>query len=350
MRVLVTGGAGYIGSVVAELLVAQRHDVIVLDNLSRGHREAVPPAAEFLQVDLRERRVLREALRGHELDIVIHLAASSLVGESMEEPGKYFENNLSAGVHLLEEALAVGARSFVFSSSAATYGDPQEIPISEDAPTVPTNPYGETKLAFERILNWYSRLRGLRFISLRYFNAAGASEERGEDHDPETHLIPLVLRAAAAGGEVGVFGDDYPTPDGTCIRDYIHILDLADAHLQAMSALADGVEGIFNLGNGAGFSVREVIAAAEEVTGKSVRTRIEPRRPGDPPALVASSGKARRVLGWDPIRGDLKGIIDSAWQWHCRHPEGYRGAAANGRGERGAAANGRGEIGGVSRD
>lgn len=327
MRVLVTGGAGYIGSVVAELLVAQSHDVTVLDDLSRGHREAVPDAAEFLQVDLRERRMLREALCGRELDIVIHLAASSLVGESMEDPGKYFENNLSAGVHLLEETLAVGARDFVFSSSAATYGDPQEIPIREDAPTVPTNPYGETKLAFERILNWYSRLRGVRYISLRYFNAAGASEERGEDHDPETHLIPLVLAAAASGGEVGVFGDDYPTPDGTCVRDYIHVLDLADAHLLAMAALADGVEGIFNLGNGAGFSVREVIAAAQEVTGAEIRTRIEPRRPGDPPALVASSDKARRLLGWDPVRGDLKGIIGSAWRWHRRRPEGYRKAA-----------------------
>jgi UDP-glucose 4-epimerase len=242
----------------------------------------------------------------------------------MEQPGKYFENNVSAGVNLLEESLAAGATGFVFSSSAATYGEPEGTPITEDFPNAPTNPYGESKLIFERILRWYGEIRGLRHVSLRYFNAAGASAERGEDHDPESHLIPLVLQAAAADGEVGIFGGDYPTPDGTCVRDYIHILDLADAHLLAMTALARDVQGVFNLGNGAGFSVKEVVATAEKVTGKRIRTRLEPRRPGDPPALVASSERAREILGWRPSRGDLEGIIRSAWTWHQARPQGYR--------------------------
>jgi UDP-glucose-4-epimerase GalE len=246
-----------------------------------------------------------------------------LVGESMQDPGRYFANNLGGGVNLLEASIAAGARGFVFSSSAATYGDPTEVPISENAPTIPTNPYGESKLLFERILEWYSRVKGLRFVSLRYFNAAGATEERGEDHDPETHLIPLVLRAASRGTTVDIFGDDYPTPDGTCVRDYIHIVDLADAHVDAMAALERGVEGAFNLGNGAGFSVREVVRAAEEVTKRPIATRVGPRRPGDPPALVASSAKARAMLGWKPTRGDLRDIIASAWAWHLAHPQGY---------------------------
>ena len=323
MRVLVTGGAGYIGSVVAERLVEEGHETLVLDDLSRGHAEAVPPAAELLRVDLRDRKGLEASLSGRSLDVVMHLAASSLVGESMEQPGKYFENNVTAGLNLLETSLPTGARKFVFSSTAATYGEPEEMPITEDFPTAPTNAYGESKLLFERILAWYSRLHGMKYVSLRYFNAAGASGERGEDHDPETHLIPLVLEAAAKGGSISIFGDDYPTPDGTCIRDYIHILDLAEAHLKAMEAMDRGIEGIFNLGNGAGFSVKEVIAAAEEVTGRSIDVEIGPRRPGDPPRLVAGSDRAIEALGWRPTRGDLKGILESAWAWHQARPGGY---------------------------
>jgi UDP-glucose 4-epimerase len=326
MRVLVTGGAGFIGSVVAERLIHAGHETTVLDDLSTGHERAVPQHAEFLHVDLRDRTLLRHALESGQYDVVMHLAASSLVGEPMTNPGKYFENNVTAGLNLLEESLAVGANRFVFSSSAATYGEPVEVPITEDFPTVPTNPYGESKLLFERMLGWYGRLRGLKWVALRYFNAAGASEERGEDHDPETHLIPLVLRAAAAGGVVRVFGDDYPTPDGTCIRDYVHILDLADAHLAAMLAMDRGVTGSFNLGNGNGFSVHDVIRVAEKVTGKPIRVERAPRRPGDPARLVASSERARETLRWTPSRGDLREIVGSAWRWHCDFPAGYGSA------------------------
>jgi UDP-glucose 4-epimerase len=325
MRVLVTGGAGYIGSVVCERLVEEDHEVLVVDDLSKGHREAIPPAAELAIVDLRDRDALRAALAGRRVDVVMHLAASSLVGESMTDPGLYFEQNVSAGVHLLEESMAAGADRFVLSSTAATYGEPEEFPITEEFPTVPTNPYGESKLLFERILGWYERLKGLRWVALRYFNAAGASEERGEDHAPETHLLPLVLAAAAAGGEIRVFGNDYPTPDGTCVRDYIHILDLADAHLEAMDAMERGVTGAFNLGNGQGFSVKEVVAVAEEVTGRTVRQVPSPRRPGDPATLIASSERARAELGWNPTRGDLRTIVESAWKWHQAHPRGYSG-------------------------
>jgi UDP-glucose 4-epimerase len=303
--------------------LADGHETTVLDNLERGHREAVPDQAAFIEADLRDGEGLRRALQGMRFDFVVHLAAASLVGESMENPGKYFGNNLAGGVHLLDASVAAGARGFVFSSSAATYGDPESVPIREDAPTVPTNAYGESKLLFERILVWYSRLKKLSFASLRYFNAAGATKERGEDHEPETHLIPRLLEAAREGTEVEIFGDDYPTPDGTCIRDYIHIVDLAEAHLCAMRALDRGIEGVFNLGNGSGYSVKEVVSAAEEVTGRRIRTRIAPRRPGDPPALVASSEKARRVLGWNPVLGDLREILGSAWAWHTAHPHGY---------------------------
>jgi UDP-glucose 4-epimerase len=327
MRALVTGGAGYIGSVVAERLIEAGHEVVVADDLSTGHREAVPSGAVLVVVDLRDRRALRAALAGRSFDAVIHLAASSLVGESMEDPGKYFENNLVGGVNLLEESTAAGAKRFVLSSTAATYGEPKEVPITENSDTVPTNPYGESKLLFERILAWYSRLGRLSWISLRYFNAAGASEMRGEDREHETHLIPLVLDAASTGGEVRVFGDDYPTPDGACVRDYIHVLDLADAHILSLPALDRGVQGVFNLGSGTGFSVNNVIAVAEKVTGKSIRRRVAPRRPGDPATLVASSRRAQEVLGWRPQRADLESIVRSAWTWRQRHPHGYRSGA-----------------------
>lgn len=326
MKVLVTGGAGYIGSVVTERLLEAGHEALVVDDLSTGHREAVPPRADFVSADLKDRPALAAALRGRRIDAVIHLAASSLVGESMEDPGKYFTNNVAAGVNLLEEALAAGATRFVLSSTAATYGEPEQVPITESCAAAPTNPYGESKLAFERILAWYSRLKGMRWIALRYFNAAGASADRGEDRDHETHLIPLVLGAAASGGEVRVFGQDYPTPDGTCVRDYIHVLDLADAHVLALDAMDRGVEGVFNLGSGSGFSVREVIAVAEKVTGRPVRQVAAPRRPGDPATLIASAVRAREVLGWRPVRDDLEEIVRSAWDWRRRFPRGY-GAA-----------------------
>ena len=325
MRVLVTGGAGYIGSVVTERLLEEGHETFVVDDLSTGHREAVPPGATLAIVDLRNRAALSDALRGRTFDAVIHLAASSLVGESMEDPGKYFENNVAAGVNLLEVALAAGATRFVLSSTAATYGEPAEVPIPESCPTVPTNPYGESKLLFERILAWYARLRGLRWIALRYFNAAGASAERGEDRDHETHLIPLVLSAASSGGEIRIFGDDYPTPDGTCVRDYIHVLDLAAAHILALQAMDRGTEGVFNLGSGAGFSVQDVIDVAERVTGRTVRRVISPRRPGDPATLIASARRARDILGWVPRREDLEEIVRSARDWRQRHPHGYGG-------------------------
>ncbi len=325
MKVLVTGGAGYIGSVVCERLREEGHDATVLDDLSQGHREAVPVGTELLETDLRDRRALRASLSGRSFDVVMHFAASSLVGESMKDPGRYFENNVSAGINLLEESRRIGADRFVFSSTAATYGEPERSPITEDFPTIPTNPYGESKLMFERILDWYVRVRDLRYVALRYFNAAGASGTCGEDHDPETHLIPLVLKAAADGGKVHVFGDDYPTPDGTCVRDYIHVLDLADAHLKAMEAMDRGVGGAFNLGNGAGFSVTEVISAAEDVTGRRIRKARAPRRPGDPPTLVASSARAEEALGWKPCREDLPTILESAWRWHREHPRGYGG-------------------------
>jgi len=323
MKVLVTGGAGYIGSVVAERLLAAGHEATVVDDLSEGHRAAVPAGAGFVEADLRDRRALAAALDGRRFEAVLHLAASCLVGESMEDPGKYFENNVAAGVNLLEVTMPLGVSRIVFSSTAATYGDPGVTPITEDLPNEPTNAYGESKLLFERVLAWYARLKGLRWVALRYFNAAGASDERGEDHEPETHLIPLVLKAAAEDGEIAIFGDDYDTPDGTCVRDYIHILDLADAHLDALRAMENGASGPFNLGNGAGFSVREVIRAAEAVTGKTIRSRVEARRPGDPPSLVASSARAREILGWNPKHGDLKGILESAWRWHVARPRGY---------------------------
>ena len=324
MAILVTGGAGYIGSVACERLVKDGHDVVVVDNLVTGHRAAVPPGVPLLEVDLRDRKALREALAGHSCDAVMHFAAASLVGESMEDPGKYFENNVAATVNLIEEAGAVGARRFVLSSTAATYGEPEQVPITEDSATVPTNPYWESKLLVERILAWYGRLKDWNWISLRYFNAAGASAERGEDRDHETHLIPLVLNAAATGGSIKIFGDDYPTADGTCVRDYIHVEDLADAHVRARDAMAKGVSGAFNLGSGAGFSVQEVVSVAEEVVGKPIERVMAARRPGDPATLIAASDRAREVLGWEPRHPELRDIIQSAWDWHQAHPRGYR--------------------------
>ncbi|MFC1573355.1 UDP-glucose 4-epimerase GalE [Candidatus Eisenbacteria bacterium] len=324
MRVLVSGGAGYIGSVTAEVLLKSGHEVVVLDNLSRGHRAAVPTGATFAEGDVRRQDAVRQLLEDHRIECVMHFSASSLVGESMVDPGEYFGNNVVGVARLLEAMRHTGADRFIFSSTAATYGEPDEVPIREDSPVRPTNPYGESKAICERMLQWYESIHGIRFAALRYFNAAGASEEHGEDHEPETHLIPLALRAVSGEiVELQIFGRDYPTPDGTCVRDYIHVLDLADAHILALERLGDLGERFFNLGNGAGYSVLDVVQAVERVAGKPVPVKDAPRRPGDPARLVASADRARTVLGWNPQRAELDRIVGDAWAWKTRFPNGY---------------------------
>jgi UDP-glucose 4-epimerase len=324
MRVLVTGGAGYIGSVVTEQLIADGSQVFVYDNLSKGHREAVVPGAELVEAELSDSSTLKQILHDRKIEAVIHMAASSLVGESVESPNKYYRNNVTAGLVLLEAMLACGVKRLVFSSTAATYGEPESQPIEESAATNPTNPYGETKLAFEHALKWYDSAYALRYASLRYFNAAGATENCGEDHDPETHIIPITLQAAAGKRpRVEIYGEDYPTPDGTCVRDYIHVIDLARAHIQALDALSEGSR-VYNLGcGGAGYSVQEVIETARQVTGRDIPTNVGPRRPGDPATLVASSDKIKTELGWQPQFQDLGLIVESAWKWMLKHPDGY---------------------------
>ena len=316
MRVLVTGGAGYIGSVVAEALLARGHGVVVYDNLARGHRDAVPDDAPLVVADVLDAATLGAELREHRIDGVVHLAGLSLVGESVTDPDRYYHANVLGGLTLLDAMRAAGVGLLVFSSSAAVYGEPSKQPIEEDDPPAPTNPYGETKLAFERAIAWYGRAFNLRGVSLRYFNAAGASERSGERHDPETHLVPIVLQVAAGHRErVTIYGDDYPTRDGTCVRDYVHVLDLADAHVRALDALAKGApSAVYNLGcGGEGYTVREVIETAAAVTGRSIATRVGPRRAGDPATLVAATGRITRDLGWRPQRQDLGEIIGSAW-------------------------------------
>ena len=321
MRVLVTGGAGYIGSVVTEELVKDGHEVVVYDNLSKGHRGAVVDGADFVEADLLEADKLRQTLKTKRTDAVIHMAASSLVGESVENPAKYYHNNVVAGLVLLDAMRDCGVSRIVFSSTAATYGEPESQPIFESAPNNPTNTYGETKLAFERAMHWYERAHGLRYASLRYFNAAGASEKCGEDHDPETHIIPITLQAATGKrAHVEIFGDDYPTSDGTCIRDYIHVIDLARAHILALDVLSER-SAIYNLGcGGDGYSVRDVIETARRVTGKEIPVRMGARRAGDPAVLIASSDKIKRELGWQPQFQDLSVIIESAWKWMNANP------------------------------
>lgn len=321
MNVFVTGGAGYIGSVCASELCDAGHSVTVLDNLSEGHRSAVDPRARFVQLDLEDREGVAKAVKEAQSEAVIHFAAYALVGESMTNPSKYFRNNVGNAIHLADAAVAAGVRKFVFSSTCATYGPPDRVPMDEGLPQRPINPYGESKLMFEKVLRWYQELHGLEFVAFRYFNAAGASAAYGEHHRIETHLIPLVLQVALGQrSHIDVFGTDYPTPDGTCIRDYIHITDLAQAHIQA---LAPGKSGYFNLGNGEGFSVREVIAACERVTGRSIAFQDKARRAGDPPRLVASAQKAINELGWKPLYPRIEQIISTAWNWHQKHPHGY---------------------------
>lgn len=324
MRILVTGGAGYIGSVVVEELLSDGHDVVVYDNLSKGHRQSVPANVPFLEADLLDRDRLTTALRQQQVEAVIHMAADSLVGESVQKPDKYYRNNVVAGLSLLNAMRDTDVKQLVFSSTAATYGEPDKQPIEESDATNPTNPYGETKLAFEHALRWHESAYGIRYASLRYFNAAGATGRCGESHDPETHLIPLVLQAAAGQREhVEVYGEDYSTRDGTCVRDYIHVVDLARAHILALQILKER-SAIYNLGcGGEGYTVREVIDVANEVTRRRIPTKVAPRRPGDPAVLIASSEKIKRELGWSPQFQDLRTIVESAWQWLQQHPEGY---------------------------
>lgn len=321
MHVLVTGGAGYIGSVCAEQLLNSGYTVTVLDNLTEGHRSAVDPRARFLQMCLSDREGTRRAVVELAPDAVIHFAANALVGESMQNPGKYFRNNVGSALNLLDAALEAKVKKFVFSSTCATYGVPDRIPITEDLPQRPINPYGESKFMFERILHWYHTIHGLEFVAFRYFNVAGATDRFGEHHKTETHLIPRVLSVAAGkGAACEIYGTDYPTPDGTCIRDFIHVTDLVTAHILA---LAPGINGFYNLGNGGGYSVRQVIQACETVTGRRIPAVERPRRPGDPPRLVASAEKAARDLGWKPLYPLIEDIVASAWAWHQKHPNGY---------------------------
>ncbi len=323
-NILVTGGAGYIGSVTVERLLEAGYDVVILDDLSKGHRSAVPDGTRFVEGNIGDTGVVEKILRENKIDSVIHFAAMSLVGESMERSGDYYSNNVVAGIRLLEAMNATGVRKIVFSSSAGVYGEPETIPISETNRTEPVNVYGDTKLIFERVLSWQSERTALGHISLRYFNAAGASERYGEDHRPESHLIPIALQAAAGRRpELTVFGGDYETPDGTCIRDYIDVRDLADAHIAALAALDAGRSGIYNLGNGEGWSVINVIEFAEEVTGLTIPRKMGARRAGDPARLVASSSLAESELGWTPRHPELRDMIEAAWKWMQTHPEGY---------------------------
>jgi len=325
MKVLVTGGAGYIGSVAAEELIKAGHSVVVFDNLSRGHRGAVPPEAAFFHGDLLRPETIDRCFHENPgIEGVMHFAALALVPESMRDPGMYFQNNVTGTQNLVEAMLRHDAKRLIFSSTCATYGLPEIVPMTEETPTAPINAYGESKLMVERMLRWYSDIHGLSFAALRYFNACGATETRGEDHQPETHMIPIVLGVALGEREfVPITGDDYPTRDGTGVRDYIHVVDLASAHILALLALQPGERRIYNLGTGTGVSVLEIVQAARDVTGHPIPARSAPRRPGDPPELVAAAEKAKRELGWQPSHSDIHTIMRTAWNWHQSHPAGY---------------------------
>jgi len=320
VKVFVTGGAGYIGSVCVEELLNAGHTVTVFDDLSEGHRPAVDNRATFVQGRLGD-DVLLDALRASKAEAILHFAANALVGESMANPSKYFRNNVCNGLRLLDAAVAANVRKFVFSSTCATYGPPERVPMTEDLPQRPINPYGESKLMFEKMLLWFQQIHRLEFVAFRYFNAAGASQQFGEHHRIETHLIPNVLRVALGQAkECEIYGTDYGTPDGTCIRDYIHVIDLAQAHI---SALQPAKRGFFNLGNGGGYSVREVIKTCERISGHKIPVVEKPRRAGDPPRLVALAEKAMKELAWQPKYPKLEQIVQTAWDWHSRHPNGY---------------------------
>lgn len=323
MRILVTGGAGYIGSIVTEQLIVSGHQVVVFDNLYQGHLDAVHPEALFVKGDLADSAAINRVFDAHRLDAVMHFASNTLVSESVEVPFKYIGDNVVNGLNLLRAAVDHGVRRFVLSSTANLFDRPQRMPIDEEERIVPGSPYGESKHLLERVLFWLDRTKGMRYAALRYFNAAGASERFGEHHEPETHLIPLVLQVAMGRRErLEIFGDDYPTPDGTCVRDYIHVVDLAQAHILALNALDSGSR-TYNLGNGRGFSVRQVIETAREITGHPIPAVTGPRRPGDPAVLVASSRRISEDLGWKPRYPELRDIIQTAWDWHQRHPQGY---------------------------
>jgi UDP-glucose 4-epimerase len=323
MKVLVSGGAGYIGGVTSEILLRAGHQVAVVDNLVHGHREAVPPEAQFIAADLGELTSVRSAFAASRPDAVMHFAGHIQVGESMRDPFKYLRENVVGGLHLFQAAVDAGVRRVILSSTANLFDKPARVPIDESAALVPGSPYGESKLYLERVLAWLETTHGLRSASLRYFNAAGATEQRGEDHDPETHLIPLVLQVALGRRQnIAIFGNDYDTPDGTCIRDYIHVSDLADAHLLALERLDRGSR-TYNLGNGKGFSVLEVVEVARKITGHPIPTLEAPRREGDVARLVADSTRIRRELGWSPRIPELERIVESAWRWLQRHPRGY---------------------------
>jgi len=326
MSILVTGGAGYIGSVTVEELVKRGEEVVVLDDLSKGYKRAVHSSAKFVKGDIGDETLLNKVITNYAIDSVIHFAAVSLVGESMEIPENYYDINLVKSMKLLNSMLRNGVKKIIFSSTAATYGEPQNIPILESDKTNPVNPYGRTKLFFEHILEDYDKAYGLKYISLRYFNAAGASESYGEDHHPETHLIPIILEVVRGKRNyVEVYGDDYPTKDGSCIRDYIHIIDLAEAHILGLEALREEAKStIYNLGNGNGYSVFEVINCVKEVSGKNIPIKIGKRRVGDPSILVASSEKIKKELGWKPRYPELKSIVQSAYSWRLKYPEGYK--------------------------
>jgi UDP-glucose 4-epimerase len=326
MAVLVTGGAGYIGSHTVAALLERGEEVVVVDSLAQGHRAAVLGGTLHVG-DIRDAAFLDSVFKAHSIDAVVHFAANSLVGESMQQPAKYYHNNVYGTLCLLEKMNEYGVKRIVFSSTAATYGEPESVPIREDDRTLPTNTYGETKLAMEKMMKWFDVAHGVKSISLRYFNAAGAHESGkiGEDHNPETHLIPLILEVPLGKRpHVSIYGDDYPTDDGTCIRDYLHVSDLADAHLLAVDRLCAGKESaIYNLGSGNGFSVKQMIETARRVTGHPIPAQVTPRRAGDPAVLIASSDKAKRELGWTPKRDNLDTIVESAWNWHKNHPNGY---------------------------
>ena len=324
MNILVTGAAGYVGSVCAEALVKSGHSVIALDNLSEGHRQAVPREAIFCECDLKDLQGLERIFSSHQIDAVMHFAAASLVEESVHKPSKSYVANVANGIHLLDAMAGRGVKNFVFSSTAAVYGEPEEVPIQENHPTRPINPYGRSKLLFERVLEEYRELLGLRYVCLRYFNAAGASAERGEDHRCETHVIPILLDVVLGKREkFQVFGHDYSTPDGTCVRDYVHVQDIADAHILTLDQLERLSGQVFNVGNSRGYSVKEVLESVQRVTGRPVRAVSAPRRAGDPAVLVASSEKLRRELGWKPRFSDLDSIVRTAWDWKQRFPAGY---------------------------
>jgi UDP-glucose 4-epimerase len=324
VNILVTGAAGYIGSICAEVLLSRGMKVIALDSLLEGHRAAVPQGAVFCQVDLGDRNQIETVFAQHHIDAVMHFAAEALVAKSVKEPSVFYATNVACGVNLLDAMTRHGVRKFIFSSTAATYGEPKIVPIPEDHPKTPINPYGKSKLIFEEILADYKGYTGLQYVSLRYFNAAGASRERGEHHRVETHLIPRVLDAAAGVlPHVDVFGTDYPTSDGTCVRDYIHILDIADSHVRALEEIERVSGEAFNVGNSRGFSILEVIDAAERITGRKIPRKLGPRRPGDPAVLVASKEKLKRTLGWEASHSSLEEIIQSAWAWKQKYPRGY---------------------------